>query len=514
MPNNPDGKPATRRDLLYLLSQASELEHSLVCQYLFTAYSLKEDPSEGVTALQLRSITNWQNEIIGVAVQEMLHLALASNLLTAIGGAPYLRRANFPQSKTYTSLSLRFMLAPFSEETLQRYICFELPQDFQPGTGETNWNDVCSQVRASHALLAEPLLPKKLDFHSIGELYGLIRQGFADVEASLQASGQTLFIGPPAAEATGIWPGQLTAVKDVTSAQQAIDLIVAQGEGTPTDQEHNHFRTFVNIMTEYQAGQQSDPNFQPARPVIENPLLDLQRDQPDAISQGANVIADDLSRNVMEIFGATYEVMLQILDRYFAHTDEDDEQLYILKSAFLNLMPFVLSPVGKAITLLPAGGSFAGKNAGPSFEVFNDVALLPHMTSAWTYFRERLGEIAVACDSVAADPSAGQALKDTMSAASAAVQRIAYPISFEPNGLTWANGISQLFSPMDLAHMKELALDLADYQAVKAQAVSEDSGPAIWDKISQKEMPPAPLGPWTDQRMALFKQWIDGNFPE
>jgi hypothetical protein len=42
----------------------------------------------------------------------MLHLALASNLLTAIGGAPYFRRANFPQAKTYASLGLHFVLAP------------------------------------------------------------------------------------------------------------------------------------------------------------------------------------------------------------------------------------------------------------------------------------------------------------------------------------------------------------------------------------------------------------------
>lgn len=42
-----NGKPATRRDLLHLLAQASELEHSLICQYLFTAFSLKEEPMKG-----------------------------------------------------------------------------------------------------------------------------------------------------------------------------------------------------------------------------------------------------------------------------------------------------------------------------------------------------------------------------------------------------------------------------------------------------------------------------------
>jgi hypothetical protein len=405
------------------------------------------------------------------------------------------------------------MLAPFSEDTLQRYICFELPEDFQPAHGETDWNDVCAQVKASpEFLLPQPLLPKKLDFHSIGELYGLIREGFAEIETRLQADGKTLFIGPPEAQATGIWP-ELGAVNDIASAQHVTDLIVAQGEGTPRDQVHNHFRMFVKILKEYQAERQNDPAFQPARPVIENPLLDLQRDQPDAVRLGANVITDELSRDVVEIFAAVYEIMLQVLARYFAHTDEDEEQLYVLKSAFLNLMPFVLSPIGNAVTQLPAGDGFAGKNAGPSFEVFSDVALLPHKTSAWAYYRERLDEIAAACASVASDPRASQPLKDALTKASVALQRIAYPVSFQPNGLTWANGISQLFSPMDVDHMGHRGLDLGNYQVVSTQTVNCDSGECIWDKISQKEMPKAPLGPWTEQRIGLFKQWIDNSFP-
>jgi hypothetical protein len=41
-------KPVTtREELIYLLSRASELEHGLACIYLFAAYSLKNDVSEG-----------------------------------------------------------------------------------------------------------------------------------------------------------------------------------------------------------------------------------------------------------------------------------------------------------------------------------------------------------------------------------------------------------------------------------------------------------------------------------
>jgi hypothetical protein len=154
---------------------------------------------------------------------------------------------------------------------------------------------------------------------------------------------------------------------------------------------------------------------------------------------------------------------------------------------------------------LPAGDGFAGKNAGPSFEVFADVALLPHKASAWAYFRERLDEIAAACDSVAGDTRASASLKGALNGASAAMSRIASPVSFQPNGLTWANGIKQLFSPMDIAHMAPVP-DLGDYQTVKDQT-------AIWDRVSQKDMPRLPLGPWTDQRIALFKQWMDSGFP-
>jgi hypothetical protein len=67
---------------------------------------------------------------------------------------------------------------------------------------------------------------------------------------------------------------------------------------------------------------------------------------------------------------------------------------------------------------------------------------------------------------------------------------------------------------MDVAHMGGLGLDLGDYQSVKSQAGGGNEGSAIWDKVSQKDMPAAPLGPWTDQRIQLFKSWIDNGFPE
>ncbi|ODG99862.1 hypothetical protein A4S05_36045 [Nostoc sp. KVJ20] len=501
-----DNQVKTREDLLYLLSQAAELEHSLACQYLFTAFSLKESTNEGVSQAQLNKINRWRRTIInGIAVEEMLHLALASNLLTAIGGAPYFRRANFPQAKTYTSLKLSFKLAPFNETTLNRYICFELPNNFDTEEQKASWNQFCQRIKDEELLrllaaLPQPLVPRKLEYNTIGELYELIHQGF-------QTIGQKLFIGPFEAQATGIFK-EMIQVKDLDSAIKAIDLIIMQGEGSPAQRDDSHFAKFTKIREEYLAELQNDPNFQPARPVIENPLLSLQQDNT---TPGANIITDTLSRDVVEIFVALYEIMLQILLRFFAHTEENEEQMYVLKSAFINLMPFGVSPLAKAITQLPASDKFPGMNAGPSFEVYADVQLLPQMSSAWIFFQERLKEIAQACDALINDfrTQSYPQLRQALTEVSATLKNIAHTISLKPNGGTWTNGISQLFSPMDIAHMKPRGPILDDYNDVK------NSADEILRQVCSKNMPPRfPEGVWTDARINLFKKWKDNSFPQ
>src|SRR5947207_11393486 len=83
-----------REELIFMLSEAAELEHMIMCQYLYAAFSLKRDVSEGITAEQLEAIKRWARVVSHVATQEMLHLALVSNLLSAIGASPFFSRPN------------------------------------------------------------------------------------------------------------------------------------------------------------------------------------------------------------------------------------------------------------------------------------------------------------------------------------------------------------------------------------------------------------------------------------
>src|ERR1700680_3562872 len=65
-----------REALIYMLCEAAELEHGIMCQYLFAAFSIKQDAVEGLTEAELAAVTRWRKLISHVATQEMLHLSL------------------------------------------------------------------------------------------------------------------------------------------------------------------------------------------------------------------------------------------------------------------------------------------------------------------------------------------------------------------------------------------------------------------------------------------------------
>ena len=83
--NEPPVRIESRTQLVYLLSEAAELEHGINCCYLFAGFSFKSSVDEGVSQAQLQAIRGWKRTLMEVAVQEMLHLGLVCNLLTAVG---------------------------------------------------------------------------------------------------------------------------------------------------------------------------------------------------------------------------------------------------------------------------------------------------------------------------------------------------------------------------------------------------------------------------------------------
>src|SRR5262245_35915520 len=101
-----------REHLWNLLVEAAQFEHLIMCQDLYASFRLKTEPDEGLTAVQAEAVERWRKTLTGIAIEEMLHLALVANVMTAIGAAPTLARPNFPRHSEFLPPSVQFALLP------------------------------------------------------------------------------------------------------------------------------------------------------------------------------------------------------------------------------------------------------------------------------------------------------------------------------------------------------------------------------------------------------------------
>src|SRR6266513_392744 len=180
-----------REALFYMLCEASELEHGIMCGYLYAAFSLKQSADEGLSASEAEAVQRWRKHIFHIAAQEMLHLSLVQNLLSAIGAAPHLSRPNYPQPASHYPAGVHLALVPFGEEALRHFMFLERPEgmDLEDAAG-----------MAAFANAAPLTVPRGQDFATVGHLYRSIEAGIAHLASKL--GEEVLFIGPSRAQAT------------------------------------------------------------------------------------------------------------------------------------------------------------------------------------------------------------------------------------------------------------------------------------------------------------------------
>jgi hypothetical protein len=376
-----------REALIYTLGKAAELEHLIMLQYLFAAFSLKQHVSEGLSAETLAAVQRWRKTLLSIGGQEMLHLALVQNLLTAVGAAPRLARPNFPMPAYSYPAGVRIELLTFGEAALRHFAFLERPEgmDVEDADGFEAIEQAVALPHDEH----DEIVPHLQEFDTIGQLYRSIQAGLEHLAGRL--GPERLFIGPANAQATEEhfrWE-ELVAVTDLASAQRAIDTIVEQGEGARGEWRDAHFGRLLGILDEYLAIKEADPDFEPARPVVAANV------RPQATGIAVPLIGDPGTARCMDLLNVAYEVLLQLLSRYFAHTDETPEQLGVLADVSMALMYGAVKPLGTVVTTLPVGWDRPGVTAGPGFELFYQVDyLLPHREAAWVLMEERLRDAA------------------------------------------------------------------------------------------------------------------------
>jgi len=383
----------SRSTLLKLLTEACELEHGLACSYLYAAMTLRRQPDgKKLPGDQLPQVRQWASQVYFVASQEMLHLAQAWNLLTALGGTPYYLRPNFPQNTKYYPLHMRLALEPYGERALTRFIGYETPANLLP----------------EHAFAADISKPRPADlagnFRTIGELYDLIETGIAGLSNAI--------IGDPSAQ---VGPDlvdfpDIVRVDDVESARRAIHLITHQGEGNETDRTDCHFGIFVTLREALQAARKRNPEFSPAHPSIVNPAVDTSEAYG---ALHATQIQNPHTRQVATLFDSLYSLMLRMLGYTFTPGGSAALRHAFGQGAII-MMATVLKPLGETLAALPANDDPTGATAGPPFGLTRHVVLPADTNVARILVAERLSELVATASELAAAAAAPAALADVV----------------------------------------------------------------------------------------------------
>jgi hypothetical protein len=310
-------------DLRSHIALAIEVELSTIPLYLYAHYSLEDPSSEA--ALLIRS----------VAAEEMLHVALATNLLLAVGGNPDFGNPavvpRYPSLMKHHKPDLRLDLAPCSLDLVRDvFMVIERPEvhDAPP---EPDHYETLGQFY--HAL--------ELAIVDLAERNDL----FADPQRRRQMADQS-FYAPVEYDAED--SGGLMLIEDAASARDAIEIIVHQGEGLseerwadPAHHELTHYHKYKLIAD----GAVPLPRVFPA------PTNPRTADYPERLQP------------VSDLFNALYRSMYLTMDELFS--DRSDQAAMV--GRLYQTMSSLMAPVARYLLEQRVDEATA---AAPTFEVF------------------------------------------------------------------------------------------------------------------------------------------------
>ena len=394
----PPSSPS-REQLVHRLYEAAELEHDLMCTYLYAAFSLRDGEGEGLSAAEAQAVARWRRTIIEVAVDEMGHLAAVWNITAALGAAPRFGRGNFPLDPGMLPAGVVVKLAPFNAATLQHFIHLERPE----GSDEPEGEGFAPTFLYTRGVAKPRLTPMAMDYDTVGKFYVSLSDSLQAFVArvgesvafcagpELQLSGADMAAGTGAS-----WARPVICQK---TALAAFDAIVQQGEGAPSDSARSHFQRFKEILAELRTLKAANPAFQPAFPVAHNPVL-----RPPIHREGRVWLEDDEAAATVDVANATYAMMLRLIAYSYAVPAPSPEKTLAidLGLGLMRAMTFLAERAAR----LPAGPSNPGCNAGMSFSILRDAAAFPPGAAARRFFTERMDELATAAADLAANADA------------------------------------------------------------------------------------------------------------
>jgi hypothetical protein len=387
-----------------LLHIAAEIEHALMVEYLFAAYTLG---GPQVPPQHQMLVRRWQEVILGVAKEEMGHLITVQNVLTLLGAPINLRRTDY--SWTIDFYPFRFTLERLAPDTLATFVCAESPAKWTHASAplirrlaRVEARHVVNRVGILYGRLVKLLARRDLLPDSVFDASTKPYQATFDVWGRGYRSGQR---GQQAGNvARTLLPEVLIyAVDSRESAVNALSEVGEQGEAVDSDlpvhaasggrrapaEEDSHFVRFSTIFRQLY---QLPPRHRQlvARQVGPNPSTAYQ---PESAESDSTWISHKEARMWSHLFNLRYRMLLVNLSHAYRLPDPAD-QGPTAKGSLVNRTfgeMYNLRAIAGQLVQLPAdAGRRSGLLAGPPFEMPYTLELPDREKERWLLHQDLL----------------------------------------------------------------------------------------------------------------------------
>ena len=370
--------------LSFLLHIDAELEHGLMLQYLYAAYSLG---GSHIPEKDRDKVRSWQEIILGIAKEEMGHFVSVQNVLRLIGAPLNFGRQDYPWDTPFYPFP--FKLEPLTLKSLAKYVYAESPEGWidsnypiakeiktvidaagQHGDPVGKLFKVILQLVKSEEIPDDVFQPNTYPFQAKFDEWG---RGYTGGERGNTTAGHQ----------SGAPDVLVVPISSRDDAYNALKEIAEQGEArtevTKPKDLPSHFDRFLDVYKGLRKLLEKMPEgWQVSRNVAVNPYINSNENPDNSPSEGqtSEQERDRITNPEAVLWGhlsnTRYRMLLTFIIHSFLledgvnHTGPISPRGIIINSTFGEM--YNIRSIANALIQLPLGGK-TDKMAAPPFEI-------------------------------------------------------------------------------------------------------------------------------------------------
>ncbi|WP_423193157.1 ferritin-like domain-containing protein [Cupriavidus sp. H18C2] len=374
--------------MTFLLHMDAQIEHGLMVQYLYAAYTLGGPQVPEAMRDQVRT---WREIILGIAKEEMGHLITVQNVLRLIGSPMCFEREDYPWSTPFYPFP--FALEPLTLDSLAKYIFAEAPKDWHGPLADeirARVKETVPNPRRVGDLFAE-LIDRISDADALPD--SVFQPATTEYQADFSEWGRGYEAGKRGNASGANPPGTPNLIiKPLWSRAEAIAAlkrIAEQGEApaTEADAAPSHFTRFVQV---YKEMSKAPAGISYALPVATNPYVSWSEDvEPGSEYTGEETLSPITYPEAVlwaQLHNLRYRMLLALLEHSFhergsAATSHGANRGMLINAAFGEM--YNLRAISDLLMRLPLSADGGALSAAPPFQMPYTLQLPSFASDRW-----------------------------------------------------------------------------------------------------------------------------------